>query len=120
ALPPRLMFATALAPRFEVTQLMPLMIQLHCPLPWQLRTRTAWIAAPGATPTTPLASSLAAIDASPSATTYLTFTSARSAATRSFGMTAAYPRSAEPHTASTRAPNLFEWMLATAAGLTAS
>jgi hypothetical protein len=55
------MLATELAPWFAVTQLMPLMIQLHWPLPWQLSTLTAWMGALGATPTTPCVSSFAAI-----------------------------------------------------------
>jgi hypothetical protein len=55
------MFATSMVALLPVTQSTPQMIDDRVPLPWLLRTRTAHSRAPGATPTTPFASSLAAI-----------------------------------------------------------
>src|SRR5919108_3696789 len=58
--PPRLMFATSMVLALAVTQSMPQTICEVAPEPAEFSTLTAHRRAPGATPTTPLASSLAA------------------------------------------------------------
>jgi hypothetical protein len=57
----RLRFATSITPAFAVTQSSPQMSWATVPDPPELNTRTEWILAPGATPTTPMALSLAPI-----------------------------------------------------------
>src|SRR5688572_31888556 len=58
--PPRLMLATSIVDALAVTQSIPQITEDQVPLPLLSRTRTAHSRAPGATPTTPAPSSLAA------------------------------------------------------------